>query len=129
MTTPRSEVKAALDRLNGFMSQADPAIIAQFDPDADVLLAGSEIGEVVRGHTDIGAFFRAIFALPLRIGWHWDTIDAAAEGDVIWFFAEGQAVVTRDGVTDARPYRLSGVLVRRGITVIWRQFHGSEPRP
>ena len=129
MASLQADVKQALERLSALMAAADPAIAAQFDPAAEVLLVGSEVGEVVRGHQALGRFFAEIFALPLRIKWVWDDIEAGAQGETVWFFAEGAAVVLRDGIETRRPYRLSGVLVRTADGLRWRQFHGAEPKP
>lgn len=128
MTTARRDIEGALHRLNALMGAKDLGILHAFDDDADVLLVGSEIDEVVQGPAALRVFFENLFAQDVSIGWDWSRIDTGAQGNILWFFAEGQVVLDRGRQQDRRPYRLSGVLVRRDGTLRWRQFHGSEPK-
>ena len=125
--TTRVEIETALHRLNALVGGKDKAVAELFDS-GSALLVGSETAEIARGRPAIAAFFQSLFAQPLTIGWNWASLDTGAEGDVLWFFAEGHAVLDRAGVVDRVPYRLSGILVRRPGGLIWRQFHGAEPR-
>ena len=127
MSTIRDEVESVLARLNALVGSKDTAVAQTFDCTGSALLVGSEPGEMARGRPAIAAFFEALYALPVTIGWDWSSLDAAAEGDVVWFFAEGHAVLDRGDRVDRLPYRLSGVLVRRDGALLWQQFHGSEP--
>jgi hypothetical protein len=128
MFSALDEVEFALARLNTLVGSKDMGVAEAFEDTGSVLLVGSEPGEMAHGRPAIAAFFEALYALPITIGWDWASLDVAAEGDVVWFFAEGHAVLDRDGSIERVPYRLSGVLVRRGGTLLWRQFHGSEPK-
>jgi hypothetical protein len=128
MTTTQHDIQSALDRLNALVGSKDMGIVNAFDDDADVLLAGSEADEVMRGKPALTAFFEAMFARPVTIGWDWTRIDGSSQGNVFWLFAEGHAVLDHDGTVTRIPYRLSGVLVRRDGNLHWRLFHGAEPR-
>lgn len=128
MTTTQHDIQSALDRLNALVGSKDMGIVNAFDDDADVLLAGSETDEVMRGKPALTAFFEAMFARPVTIGWDWTRIDGSSQGNVFWLFAEGHAVLDHDGTITSIPYRLSGVLVRRDGNLHWRLFHGAEPR-
>jgi len=128
MTTARRDIESALERLNALMGAKDIGVVNAFDDEADVLLVGSEVDEVVQGKAALKAFFETLFAKPVTIGWDWVRIDTGALGSVLWFFAEGYAVLDTAGEIERRPYRLSGVLVRHDGALHWRQFHGSEPR-
>lgn len=125
--TTRVEIETALHRLNALVGGKDMAVAELFDS-GSALLVGSETGEIARGRPAIAAFFQSLFAQPVTIGWDWASLETGAEGDVLWFFAEGHAVLDRAGQVDRVPYRLSGILVRRPGGLIWRQFHGAEPR-
>ena len=126
--TTRVEIETALHRLNALVGGKDMAVADQFEDSGSALLVGSETGEIARGRPAIAAFFQSLFAQPVTIGWDWASLETGAEEDVLWFFAEGHAVLDRAGVVDRVPYRLSGILVRRPGGLIWRQFHGAEPR-
>ena len=126
-TSLTAEIAAFLDRLSALMQARDPAIIEQFTDDDATLLIGSEPGEIARGRTAITALFAAIFASQNAVHWEWDIIEAARQGDIVWFFAEGSAVLVGSEETVWRAYRLSGVLARNGGDWRLAQFHGSEP--
>jgi ketosteroid isomerase-like protein len=128
MTTAIRDIEAALERLNALVGSKDMGIVHAFDEDADVLLVGSETDEVIRGKPALTGFFEALFAQDLTIGWNWTRLDAGTLGNVLWFFAEGHAVLDHGGSVTRKPYRLSGVLVRRDGGLHWRLFHGSEPQ-
>ena len=54
-------------------------------------------------------------------------INASQLGDLAWFFADGQVVLSSGTEQRRAPYRITGVLERHGDRWLWRQFHGSEP--
>ena len=126
-TTLTAEIAVFLDRLSALMQARDPAIIELFTDDDTTLLVGSEPGEIARGRMAITTLFAAIFASPNAVHWEWDIIEAARHGDIVWFFAEGSAVLVGLEETVWRAYRLSGVLVQHGGNWRLAQFHGSEP--
>ena len=120
-------VSAALARLNRFLSTRDRAIIDEFAATADVVLLGSAAEELAIGHDQLGLFFDRLFALPAQLSWDWKQTRIASAGDIAWVFAEGDVVISADGVESRSPYRMTGVLERRAGRWRWRQFHGSEP--
>ncbi|HTJ58293.1 MAG TPA: nuclear transport factor 2 family protein [Devosiaceae bacterium] len=119
-------VASALARLSGLMRAADPAIAAEFEPDA--LLVGSEPGEIARGRQEIAALFGDIFRTGRSVWWEWHTVDSQRSRDGAWLFAEGLVVLASSGVENRLPYRLSGALVERNGAWKWQLFHGSEPK-
>jgi hypothetical protein len=127
MNDVRTEIIEALDRLNSLMGRRDLAILNEFDSRANVLVVGSEVGEIAEGPEALGALFRHIFALPVHIGWSWQNVRVSSANDVAWLFAEGHVVITGGADQKKMPYRLTGVLERRDKTWKWRHFHGSEP--
>ena len=124
----RDEVLSKLSALDACVRRGDLVeTLALFVHDAEVLLLGSEAGELARGTAALTEFFTSLFALPVRLGWVWHQSDVAALGDVAWLCAQG-VVCVRHGAEDTqRPYRVTGVLVRRDGEWRWAQFHGSEP--
>ena len=123
----KDEIRALITRLGELMDARDLAIADLFAA-TDAMLVGSEPGEIVRGRAALSDFFAAIFATGARIHWDWDTLDIFSGSDTGWLFAEGAAVIRRDGSEARRPYRLSAVLLREDGD--WRigLFHGSEPK-
>lgn len=123
----RREVGSALQRLGMLVSRKDPNVIGEFAADAEVLLVGSENGEVVEGTAALRDFFTRVFRAPANVGWEWRKVRISSCADVAWLFAEGEVVIVADARPQRRPYRLTGVLQRHGRKWLWRHFHGSEP--
>jgi hypothetical protein len=121
------EIGQTLARLNTLLAAKDPAIAAEFATSADVLLVGSEAGEVVVGSDALPAFFQTLFALPLRLAWEWRTTRVTSCGSIAWIFADGEVVLDDGRQPTRKPYRLSGVL-EKGGRWRWRMFHGADPR-
>lgn len=118
------QVSEVLQRFNRLLFEKDMRVLSEFAEDA--ILIGSESGAVAVGRTELKAFFERIYAGSRRYSWEWNTIRAQQEHEIIWFFAEGQEIVS-EGATEKLPYRLAGVVQRIGGHWVWRQFHGSEP--
>lgn len=128
MTELRAEIEAAINKISDLVNAKDDDLMGQFDQADDLLFVGSELYEIHRGVPDVEKFFRHLRDAELNVTWTWDMIDAGGEADIVWFMAHGQVHINVAGEEDRRPYRLSGVLVRRDGRLKWRQFHGSEPR-
>ena len=125
----RDQVVQALERFERMVAERDPALLSEFADEADVRLVGSEVSEVATGPAAVEALVRRLFGLPAQIRWEWQRRDVSVAGDVAWLFAQGEAVLSGEGTEQRVPYRMTGVLERRGDTWRWRHFHGSEPIP
>jgi len=125
----RDQVLQALERFESLVAARDPAILSEFADEADIRLVGSEVSEVATGPAEVEALVRRFFGLPGQIRWEWRRRDISFVGDVAWLFAQGEAVLSGEGPEQRVPYRMTGVLERRGDTWRWRHFHGSEPIP
>jgi ketosteroid isomerase-like protein len=123
----RSEVKGVLERFNHLVATRNLKVLAEFAPGDDVLLIGSDEGEIAKGPQEIGAFFRRIFAHSSTFSWEWSRIDVSRVGDIAWLFADGWVIVTSPEGQVKTPYRITGVLELNGERWLWRQYHGSEP--
>ena len=118
----------AMDRLRSGLWARDPGVIDVFTDDPDVLLVGSDDGEVARGRDGIGALMLGLFALPVRLWWDWKSRDVGMAGDVAWVFADCDVVIADADGEKRKPYRITGVLQRAADGCWrWRQFHGSQP--
>jgi len=88
-TDIQSQVREVLERFNELVSTKNPQVLAEFAPGEDVLLIGSDAGEVSKGSQELRAFFERIFAREISFSWVWDRLDVSLVGDIAWFFAEG----------------------------------------
>jgi len=122
-----SRVRQVLERFNTLVSSRSLQVLAEFMPGEDIILVGSESGEVAKGRQALEAFFTRVFARETTFSWEWDRIDVSHAGNLAWFFAEGRVVLSSEQGQRRSPYRISGVLERRGERWLWRQYHGSEP--
>ncbi len=121
------QIRQALERLSTLLQTKDPAILAEFTGHDDVVLIGSEAGEIIEGTEAFVDFFRRLLALPVRLAWEWKTVRISREGEIAWVFANGEVVI-RNGEGEKRaPYRMTGVLKQHDGQWRWRLFHGSEP--
>jgi ketosteroid isomerase-like protein len=125
----RSAMREVLERFFRLVSTRDMRVLAEFAPGNDVLLVGSDAGEIATGPQEIEAFFRRIFAATSTFSWKARRIHVSQAGDIAWFFADGQMTVESAEGQEERPYRIAGVLERIGDQWLWRQYHGSEPVP
>jgi ketosteroid isomerase-like protein len=124
------EIKGTLQRWNDDAGRGDlPAFMAQFDDAADILLVGSDKGEVFKGRAQIEGWLGKLMARN-RFSWRMDRVDISASGDTAWAFVEGAMIVKNVAgkVLVTTPYRFTGVLVKRGDRWAWRLFNGSIPR-
>ncbi len=123
----RSQILEMLQRFNDFVSTRNLQVLAEFAPGDDILLIGSDAGEVARGNREVAAFFGRIFTRDSTFSWEWDRIDISYTENTAWFFADGRVVISTENEPRKSPYRITGVLERQGERWLWRQYHGSEP--
>lgn len=94
----------------------------------DILLIGSEEGEVVHGRAELRALVERVLAAEATIGWDLSHAAVHERADVAWFAVETALEARHPSGVTRLPYRLSGVLVRDADGAWrWAQFHGSEP--
>lgn len=125
-----AEIRAALDRFNAASARGDlAAVLAGFDDRADILVVGSDKGEVYQGRAAMAGWLGKLYQ-GTGFGWQMDRVDLGHHGDTAWVFVEGRMVL-RDlasgKVRGTTPYRFTGVLVKQGGAWTWRLFHGSVP--
>lgn len=118
------EVLALLDRYGEALRNNDPeALIGIFTGDDDTMLIGAISGEFAVGAEAVAALFRRVFAEPQHMRMAWDRVEVFCSGEVAWFAADGAIVAWDTRI----PYRLTGVLERRGGQWRFAQFHSSCP--
>jgi len=123
----QSRVERVIERFFALVSARDPNVLAEFAPGDDLILVGSDDGEIARGRAQIEAFFKRLYTRDSTFSWQMQRVDAFADGDIAWFFAAGRMIVESPAGTKDLSYRISGVLQRIGHHWLWKQYHGSEP--
>ena len=98
--------------------------LASFTGDPDCALLGSGEGEAAIGPEALRAFFADLYARPDRLLLALPERRISAAGNIAWFSGEGTYRLSTGG--EAQPYRLTGVLERRGGRWLWQLFSGSE---
>jgi ketosteroid isomerase-like protein len=88
----------------------------------DVVLMGSEAGELAKGLDEVRRLLEHLFSQPVSFRWTWKWREVSAAGPVAWVIAEATFGGTH-------PYRMTVVLEKRAGRWLWTQFHGSEPAP
>ena len=121
------QIREALERFNNLVSTRNLRILEEFSPSDDVLLVGSDSGEIAKGSRELEAFFTRIFSRETTFSWEWERLDIAQAGETAWFFAEGEVILNSNYERRKNPYRVSGVLQRQDNRWLWKQYHGSEP--
>src|SRR5213593_1869748 len=85
-------------------------VLDLFWPDDDVILVGSEAGEVARGREEIRRALEELFGRGEAYSFDWERHDISMSGDLAWLFAEGVVAVRGDdGMSERLPYRVGGV--------------------
>lgn len=124
-----AEVRKALEAFNTTTAAGDlEGTLNHFEARPDILLVGSDKGEVYKGRAAMEGWLKALYR-GNRFHWEMDRVDISHHGDTAWAFVEGRMVV-QDPAGKLRfkaPYRYSAVLVRRDGGWAWRMFHGSVP--
>lgn len=124
------EIHKAIDEFSEASSRGDlAAVMAKFDDQADILLVGSDKGEVYKGRAAMEVWLGSLFKSN-GFGWQMDRVDISYHGDSAWAFVEGKMNVSNKSTGKLRfsaPYRFSVVFVKKDNRWALRLFHGSAP--
>ena len=124
------DVFTAVDALDAALrvGDFDAAVNLWAMDDKDVAIVGSAAGEWFLGPVAVRECLAAITSRATKHGWRWVDRRVKLHGDVAWVVAEAPfQTIHADGTVAERPYRVTGVLVRRSGDWRWHQYHGSEP--
>lgn len=125
----KSEITAALRIWNdaGKNSSVDQ-ILAQFDNTDDIMLVGSDSGEIYKGHEEIKKWLTGLFSFA-SFSWEMKRVDIDANGNTAWVFMDGKMIVKFiKGGELIRPYRFTGIMIKKEDGWKWRLFDGSIPK-
>ena len=99
-----------------------------FDNTDNIMLIGSDSGEIYKGKDQIKGWLNKIFKYA-GFSWEMKRIDIDYSGKTAWVFVDGTMIVKiHQGKTIRKPYRFSGIMVKKNNKWKWRFFDGSEPK-
>ncbi len=103
-------------------------VMSQFDSSENIILVGSDNGEIYRGKKQIKGWLDQLLK-HAGFSWEMNKIDIDYNDNTAWVFVEGKMVVNWDsGETHKTPYRFTGIMVKKKGVWKWRLFDGSIPR-
>jgi ketosteroid isomerase-like protein len=125
----KKEINEALDLWNAACKNADlEQVMSMFDNSDNIMVIGSDKGEVFKGKVEVRKWLRDLFAFA-GFSWEMDRIDIDYHDKTAWAFVEGLMIVTiHNGETLTKPYRFTAVLVKKKNGWKWRLFDGSVPK-
>jgi ketosteroid isomerase-like protein len=123
------EITRALETWNAAAKSANvEQSMALFDDSENIMLIGSDKGEVNKGRDQVREWLTQIFGFA-GFSWQMDSISIDSNGETAWVFVEGKMIVDfKKGGTNTTPYRFTGILVKKKGEWKWRLFNGSIPR-
>ena len=125
---PQRIVVETLARLEqAFAARDVEAALGCFSPDGAAY--GDDLGEHAHGHEELRLFLQEVFEESFLLGWEVGEVWARHRGDVVWFVASTEAVLTYpEGLEERLPFQLSGTL-SHGRRTGWRfeLFNGTQP--
>ncbi|MEI7491297.1 MAG: nuclear transport factor 2 family protein [Bacteroidota bacterium] len=124
----KKEITSALELWNTMAKNRDVNhFMDLFDKTADIIVVGSDSGEIFKGRNQIEAWMKMLFA-HRSFSWDMNRVDIHHNGNTAWVFMDGNMIVSDDkGKTVKFPYRFTGILVKVKNTWKWRLFDGSVP--
>jgi uncharacterized protein (TIGR02246 family) len=122
-------VRDTLAAMNAVLAQRDSAgFMALFEDNDDIVLVGSDKGEVFKGRAAVGGFLQMLYGLPFVFSFDMPDVTVHREKHQAWLFADGEMVHTRaDGSSTRRPYRITLVMKMQDHAWRWQLFSGSVP--
>jgi ketosteroid isomerase-like protein len=125
----KGEITKVLELWNNDAKNSDlEGFMSLFDGSENIMLIGSDSGEVFKGRDQIKGWLTQLFEIA-SFSWEMDRIYIDSNDNTAWVFVEGRMVVAfKTGKTKKTPYRFTGIMVRKGSDWKWRLFNGSNPR-
>ena len=118
-------IRALIAETYAAMSSGRPGT-ARYFAHPDIAIAGSGLGELVRGPASAASM--ADGATNLGYEWTPDEISVWVRGAFAWAQILGHVTVRRDGTEEVVPYWTTGVFGRDADGWTWRYWGGSEPQ-
>ncbi len=127
---PDSAIRLCLERMNEVLLTKDvPTVMGIFDRGDDIILIGSDSGEICIGRQQVENFFKMIVSMPFVFSFDWDHVVINHRESTAWVFVDGKMVHTSpSGKISKVPYRIAAVMVKVDAEWKWKMFSGSIPR-
>lgn len=129
-TNTRSAIMAVIEKFNEAFTRHDiEGVMSFFAPDQDVVVIGSEEGEITIGPEELRARLELTLLRPENLGWSWQAhkVSLSGSGTVAWAAIDATLHMQHEGRGGSVPYRITCVLEKRDDAWLIVQWHGSEP--
>ncbi|CAN5387210.1 hypothetical protein BH10BAC2_BH10BAC2_44360 [soil metagenome] len=123
------QIRYSLQVWNEAAKQKDTiSIMNMFDKAEDIMVVGSDSGEIFKGQAAVKQFIGWLFS-QYSFYWEWDRVDIAYNEKTAWAFTDGRMSVTdANSNTIITPYRFTAIFVKRSDGWKWRLYNGSIPK-
>jgi ketosteroid isomerase-like protein len=124
------EIREGFYQINEVLATKDlETVMSMYDDSEDIVVIGSDSGEVFIGRDRVKVFMKMIVSMPFVFSFEMDTPTIHHHQNIAWVFSDGKMVHTRSsGKVSKVPYRITAVLVKKGNKWKWKMFSGSIPR-
>ena len=123
------EIEGVLKEWNNAAKKANPdEFMSLYDSGADILLVGSDSGEIYKGRDQIKNWLSGLFKNN-SFEWEMNNVYIDHYKNTAWVFVDGAMIVTNhEGTTFKTPYRFTGIMLKVHKEWKWRLFNGSIPQ-
>jgi len=123
-------IRKCLGRMNEVMATKDlQKIMSIFEDSDEIMLVGSDSGEVFVGREQVKGFVKFLVGLPFIFSFEMKPLWINHDQNTAWVFVDGKMVHTKsNGQVSKFPYRITAVMVKKGDEWKWKVFSGSVPR-
>ncbi|MEI6107644.1 MAG: SgcJ/EcaC family oxidoreductase [Opitutae bacterium] len=123
-------IRSSIEKMNVALAQRDLAgFMALFDDSDNIMLIGSDVGEIYRGRQEVAGFIKMLYGMPFVFSFELTQVVITPDKNSAWAFVDGAMVHTgASGKVKKIPYRFAITLVKREGGWRWQLFHGSIPR-
>ncbi|MFZ4411836.1 MAG: nuclear transport factor 2 family protein [Bacteroidales bacterium] len=125
----KREISKTLEIWNNAGKKADiNQVMALFDTSANIILVGSDSGEIFIGKNQAKEWLTQLFSFG-SFSWEMNRVDIDNNGKTAWVFVDGKMIVNfHKGGKKITPYRFTGIMVKKKGEWKWRLFDGSVPK-
>jgi ketosteroid isomerase-like protein len=124
----KGEITEALKLWNNAAKNSDTdQLMSLFDNSENIMLIGSNKGEIWKGKDQIKGHLNSIFPQE-SVSWEMTRVDIDGNNNTAWVFVDGSIIISdKKGEPVKAPYRFTGIMVKKDKVWKWRLFDGSIP--
>lgn len=126
----RKEIIKSLNRMNEMLATKDlQKVMSVYDDSDDIMVIGSDSGEVYIGRERVQKFMKMIVNAPFIFSFEMEPSTITIDNDRAWVFIDGKMIhSTPKGKVGKVPYRILAIMVKSHDEWKWKVFSGSIPR-